>query len=93
MYAAFTLLLVTCGGTAQPTPAPTPDIEAIVQARLMEERAVVATVEAKVQSMVKAIIAATVDIEAIVQARLEEERAAVATVRAEAQSTAKTTDR
>ncbi|MCL0029285.1 serine protease, partial [Dehalococcoidia bacterium] len=40
------LVLAACGGTSQPTPAPTPNIEATVEARLNEERVVVATAQA-----------------------------------------------
>ena len=47
----LTLALASCGGTPESTPAPTPDIEAVVQARLKEERAAEATVEAKAQAV------------------------------------------
>ena len=47
---ALGTLVVACGGTQ-----PLPDIEATVQARLTEERAIEATVEAKAQAMAKAI--------------------------------------
>ena len=45
------LALASYSGTLESTPAPTPDIEAIVQARLKEERAAEATVEAKAQAV------------------------------------------
>ena len=48
-------LVVACGGTSEPAP----DIEATVQARLVEERAAEATVEAKAQVMAKAMVEAT----------------------------------
>ena len=43
-------LVVACGGTSQPAPAPTLDVEATVQARLKKERVIEATVEAKAQA-------------------------------------------
>ena len=45
------LALASYSGTLESTPAPTPGIEAIVQARLKEERAAEATVEAKAQAV------------------------------------------
>jgi hypothetical protein len=51
--AAF-MLLTACGGTQ-----PLPDIEATVEARLNEERAIEATVEAKAQAIAKPIVDAT----------------------------------
>ena len=48
-----------CGGTPQPEPLPTPDVQATVQAVLAEERAIEATVEAKAQEMAKVIVEAT----------------------------------
>ena len=50
------LWTVACGGTQQPTPSPTLDVEATAQTKLTEERAIEATVEAKAQSMAKAIV-------------------------------------
>jgi hypothetical protein len=44
------VLLVACGGAAKPEV----DIEATVEARLIEERAAEATIEAKVQNIVEA---------------------------------------
>ena len=38
-FVSFGLLMVACGGTPQPTPAPTADIEATVETRVAEERA------------------------------------------------------
>ncbi|MCL0029297.1 hypothetical protein M1N23_04065 [Dehalococcoidia bacterium] len=51
------LVLAACGGTSLPTPAPTPNIEAIVEARVAEERskkaeaASIAMIEATVQAI------------------------------------------
>ena len=42
-----------CGGTQQSKPAPTPDIETTVVARLEEKRAADASNEAKVEAMVE----------------------------------------
>ena len=53
--ALLALALAACGDT----PEPTPDIEATVQARLNEERAAVATVEAQAQILAKAMVEAT----------------------------------
>ena len=47
---AALLLLVACGGSAEPEV----DIEATVEARLIEEGATEATLEAKVQNIVEA---------------------------------------
>jgi hypothetical protein len=71
LLSAMLLLLVACGGAAEPEV----DIEATVQARLVEERAAEATIEAKVKNLVEATLTA-------VQARLVEERAAEATIEA-----------
>ena len=53
MLPCLILMLWTfgCGGTPQSEPVPTLDVEATVQARLTEERAIEATVEAKAQAM------------------------------------------
>jgi type II secretory pathway component PulM len=48
-------VVMACGGT----PEPAVDVEATVQARLKEERAAEATVEAKAQAMAKAIVVIT----------------------------------
>ena len=53
------LWTVACGGTQQSAHAPTLDVEATVQARFTEERAIDATVEAKAQAMAKPIVEAT----------------------------------
>ena len=53
------LVLAGCGGTQQPTRAPTPDIDATVAARIREERAAEVTVEPKAQAIAKAMVEAT----------------------------------
>jgi len=53
------LWAVACAGTQQSALAPTLDVEATVQARLTEERAIEATVVAKAQAMAKVIVEAT----------------------------------
>jgi len=57
--AAFMLVLAGCGGTQQPTRAPTPDIDATVEARIRVERAAEVTVEPKAQAIAKAMLEAT----------------------------------
>ena len=58
-YAGWWLVLASYSGTLESTPAHTPDIEAIVQARLKEERAAEATVEAKAQAVANQWLQAT----------------------------------
>ena len=48
-FVLLALALVACGGTLQPTPEPIPDVDAAVEARLKEERAVEATAQAAPQ--------------------------------------------
>ena len=48
-FILLALALAACSGTPDSTPVPIPDIEATVQARLNEERAVEAIVEARVE--------------------------------------------
>ena len=61
VFPCLILMLWTgaCGGTQQSALAPTLDVEATVQARFTEERAIDATVEAKAQAMAKPIVEAT----------------------------------
>ena len=48
-----------CGGTQQPTPVPTIDIDAIVEARFQKKLAEDAALEAKALAMAKVIVEAT----------------------------------
>ena len=64
-WALLVVCVVACGGTLQPTsallptPAPTPNIEATVEARVTEERAIEATIEAKAEAKAKVMVEAT----------------------------------
>jgi len=49
-----------CGGTQQPAPAPSIDIEATVEARFQKKLAEDAALEAKAQAMAKVMVEATV---------------------------------
>ena len=55
-FVLFAVVLSACGGTQQSAPSPVLDLEATVQSRLAEERAIEASVEAK------AIVEATVQV-------------------------------
>jgi hypothetical protein len=60
------LLLVACGGTQ-----PLPDIDATIEARVTEERATEATVEARAQAIAKAMVTEERVPEATVEARTQ----------------------